>query len=51
MFVFQQLELLKSSKHSEADGKNSSQEKLNNAEISRYSRQLILPEIGVKGLI
>ena len=25
-------------------------EKLTNAQISRYSRQLILPEIGVKGI-
>ena len=25
--------------------------KLSNAEISRYSRQLILPEIGVKGIV
>lgn len=25
------------------------QEKLTNSEISRYSRQIILPEIGVKG--
>ena len=26
-------------------------ERLNNSEILRYSRQLILPEIGVKGML
>ncbi|XP_033734374.1 adenylyltransferase and sulfurtransferase MOCS3-like [Pecten maximus] len=33
----------------QSDCSSGTREKLNNAEISRYSRQLILPEIGVKG--
>lgn len=33
----------------EARESSSSTEKLSNADIARYSRQIILPEVGVKG--
>ena len=42
--------ILSSSSHSSSFVAPEKKERLNSSEILRYSRQLILPEIGVKGI-
>ena len=40
---------MKEKEHSSNDSTSSAAQELENCEIARYSRQLILPEIGVQG--
>ena len=46
---FEEAAILSSPSHSSSFVAPEKKERLNNSEILRYSRQLILPEIGVKG--